>query len=250
MPMINRIARFLNWYVLERNTLGSLLARAASSRLNGLAKNCRRTDDYIDLAFRFGLVGLHPAYLLYVAPNQVRDEIAQLATTVQSLKPSTVLEIGTANGGTLFLWSRLASSDATIVSVDLPGGPLGGGYPKWKIPFYGSFARDGQRIWLVRGDSHDPTIFREVTRILGVRKLDFLFVDGDHTYEGVRKDFEMYSPLVRRGGLMAFHDIVPHPPGSGCEVSKFWNEVGNKHKGLEIVKDWRQGWAGIGLLYA
>jgi hypothetical protein len=30
--------------------------------------------------------------------------------------------------------------------------------------------------------------------------VDFLFIDGDHTYEGVKKDFEMYSPLVRREG--------------------------------------------------
>jgi len=42
--------------------------------------------------------------------------------------------------------------------------------------------------------------------------LDFLFIDGDHTYEGVKRDFEMYSPLVRNGGIIAFHDIVKHPP--------------------------------------
>jgi cephalosporin hydroxylase len=186
---------------------------------------CRNIDDCIDLAFDFGLVGLRPAYLLYIIPTQVRDELAELAGIVDGLEPSIVLKISTANGGTLFLWSRLANSDATVVSVDLPGGQLGGGYPKWKLPFYRSFARNQQRIALIRGDSHDPTVHREVVRILGTRQLDFLFVDGDHTYEGVRNDFRMYSPLVRKGGLMAFHDIVSHPPGSGCEVSKFWNEV-------------------------
>jgi hypothetical protein len=40
------------------------------------------------------------------------------------------LEIGTARGGTLFFLTRLASPHATIVSVDLPGGPFGGGYPR------------------------------------------------------------------------------------------------------------------------
>jgi cephalosporin hydroxylase len=246
MFMINRIAYFLNWNILERSVLGTLLAKAASAKLDAAVKKCQETDDYIDLAFRFGLVGLH---LVYLIPNQVRDEIAQLASTVQSLRPGSVLEIGTANGGTLFLWTRLAASDATIVSVDLPSGLLGEGYPKWKLPFYKSFARDQQRIALIRGDSHDPTVYREVTRMLGTRQLDFLFVDGDHTYEGVKNDFRMYSPLVRKGGLMAFHDIVSHPPGSGCEVSKFWNEVESNYNGLEIVKDPRQGWAGIGLLY-
>jgi predicted O-methyltransferase YrrM len=40
-------------------------------------------------------------------------------------------------------------------------------------------------------------------------KVDFLFIDADHSYEGVKKDFEMYSPLVRKGGIIAFHDIIP-----------------------------------------
>jgi predicted O-methyltransferase YrrM len=43
------------------------------------------------------------------------------------------------------------------------------------------------------------------------KRLDFLFIDGDHTYEGVKQDFEMYTPLVRKGGLVAMHDIVPPP---------------------------------------
>jgi predicted O-methyltransferase YrrM len=250
VPVVNRIAHFLNWYVLERSPLGSLLARAASAKLIALARKCRNTDDYINLAFDFGLVGLRPAYLLHIIPTQVRDELAELAGIVDNLEPSAVLEIGTANGGTLFLWSRLASSDATVVSVDLPGGQLGGGYPKWKIPFYKSFARDKQRIWLVRGNSHDVNVFRKVRRILGTRQLDFLFVDGDHSYGGVKRDHEMYSPLVRKGGVVAFHDIVPHPLDSGCEVSKFWNEVKNMQGALEIVKDLSPRWGGIGLLYA
>ncbi|MCS7366302.1 MAG: class I SAM-dependent methyltransferase [archaeon YNP-WB-062] len=67
--------------------------------------------------------------------------------------------------------------------------------------------------------------------------MDFLFIDGDHTYEGVKKDFEMYSPLVRGGGIIAFHDIVQHPPETGCEVSGFWNEIKLRYKYREIVED-------------
>jgi predicted O-methyltransferase YrrM len=250
MVAVNRIAHFLNWYVLERSPLGPLLARAASAKLVALSSKCRNTDDYIDLAFNFGLVGRRQAYLLYIIPTQVREELAELAGIVDSLEPNAVLEIGTAYGGTLFLWSRLASSDATVVSVDLPGGEGGGGYPKWKIPFYKSFARDKQRIWLVRGNSHDVNVFHRVRRILGTRQVDFLFVDGDHTYGGVKRDHEMYSPLVRKGGVVAFHDIVPYPLDSGCEVSKFWNELKNTQGAREIVNDLRLRWGGIGLLYA
>ena len=45
-------------------------------------------------------------------------------------KPRFLLEIGTARGGTLFLFTRVSSSDALIISVDLPGGLFGGGYPE------------------------------------------------------------------------------------------------------------------------
>ena len=31
-------------------------------------------------------------------------------------------------------------------------------------------------------------------------------IDGDHTYEGVKADFERYAPLVRRGGVIIFDD--------------------------------------------
>jgi predicted O-methyltransferase YrrM len=79
--------------------------------------------------------------------------------------------------------------------------------------------------------------------------VDFLFIDGDNTYEGVKKDFEMYSLLVRNGGVIAFHDICPHPPETGCEVSRFWNKVKQRYKYAEIVKDCNQKWSGICVLY-
>lgn len=36
--------------------------------------------------------------------------------------------------------------------------------------------------------------------------IDFLHIDGDHTYEGVKIDWELYSPKVRRGGYITIHD--------------------------------------------
>lgn len=37
-------------------------------------------------------------------------------------------------------------------------------------------------------------------------KIDFLFIDGDHSYEGVKKDFELYSTLVNDNGIIVIHD--------------------------------------------
>lgn len=37
-------------------------------------------------------------------------------------------------------------------------------------------------------------------------KIDFLFIDGDHTYEGVKKDFDLYSKLLSDNGIIVIHD--------------------------------------------
>jgi hypothetical protein len=59
----------------------------------------------------------------------------------------------------------------------------------------------------------------------------------------------MYSPLVKMGGIIALHDICPHPSETGCEVNKFWSEIEARYKYAEIVGDLNQKWAGIGILY-
>lgn len=179
---------------------------------------------------------------------QIRHEILELLRILHKTKPKYILEIGTAGGGTLFLFSRIASEDAIIISIDLPGGRFGGGYPKWRIPVYKSFAIQNQRIYLIRGDSNDTATLQKVKAILGSNKLDFLFIDGNHTYPAVKKDFEMYSPLVREGGMIAFHDIVPGPHEKVGGVPKFWKEIENEYVHKEIVEDWTQGGHGIGLI--
>lgn len=37
--------------------------------------------------------------------------------------------------------------------------------------------------------------------------IDFVFIDGDHSYEGCSKDIVAWAPFVKRGGVMAFHDF-------------------------------------------
>ena len=177
----------------------------------------------------------------------------ELAQLIELLKPAAltaVAEIGTAHGGTFWLWCRLASPEALILSLDLPGEFAGGGgTAEETIPVLHSFARDTQEVALIREDSHTATAVREVNQALGVRRLDFLFIDGDHSYAGVKKDFEAYAPLVRSGGLIALHDVLPQP---SSEVNRFWREVTPEFETLEFVdpSDKRGGvpWGGIGVI--
>ena len=81
-------------------------------------------EELVSLIFKCN----HPT----LRPYQNKEELTALVRDVRALRPQTVLEIGTAQGGTLFLWTRLAQADAVIVSLDLPGGRFGGGYPDRK----------------------------------------------------------------------------------------------------------------------
>ena len=211
--------------------------------LNREIKNINNISNALEFAVSF-------QYLTFsIKLAQVKNEITKLLEILKDLNPKIILEIGTAGGGTLYLFTKILDPEATIISVDLPGGSFGGGYSKWKIPLYQSFTKKGQKIKLLRADSHNPKTFKLVKTFLADKKVDFLFIDGDHTYEGVKRDFNMYSSLVKEGGIVAFHDIMETAPGSGCKVNKFWNEIKNDYKYLEIIEDIKQKWAGIGVIY-
>lgn len=183
-----------------------------------------------------------------IKPLQVRSEFKRFAGIVATMKPRFALEIGTFFGGTLFVISRLADRNATIISVDMPGGKFGGGYQWLRAPIYKCFPTKNQRLHLIRGDSHDSDTKGKVKDILNGQELDLLFIDGDHTYSGVKADFDQYSPLVRKGGAVVFHDIAVHPPEVHCEVSDFWNKIKKQYPHEEIIEDRNQGHAGIGVL--
>jgi len=184
-----------------------------------------------------------------IAPGQSKMELLGLLNWIkQRPAPRAVLEIGTARGGTLFCWCALAAPDATILSLDLPGGIHGGGYPPWKLSLYRHFAGPKQKIHLLRGDSHKQEMLNELIRRLPVGGLDFLFIDGDHTLAGVRNDYEMYSPLVKSGGAIIFHDICVHRAEFDCHVDEFWAQLKQGREYWEFIENPAQGQYGIGVI--
>lgn len=223
------------------NSIGQLLVFQAVRKLEKKSEPLTDTDGLVDVAMSYRYLGLT------IRPLQVKEEITELLDLVKELKPKYVLEIGTCSGGSLYLISRVAAPDAVLISVDLPGGNFGGGYPSWKVPLFKSFAKSGQSVVLIRGDSHDEKTVERVKSALRGNKVDFLFIDGDHTYGGVKKDFEAYSPLVRRGGIVALHDVAVDKDSS-VGVSHLWMEIKDKHCTHEIINDISQGWAGIGVV--
>lgn len=172
-------------------------------------------------------------------------ELAPLIALLRERRLRTVVEIGSDRGGTFYAWCRLAEPDALLVSIDLPGSNT----DPARLRGYGG---PGQQLYFVAADSHAPATRDELAGLLGDRRIDFLLIDGDHTYEGVRADFELYAPLVAADGVVAFHDVVPHTTDPACKVDVFWNEVkvGRPHLELVDARDDRGlgRWGGIGVL--
>ncbi|HCU80056.1 MAG TPA: hypothetical protein DGN60_02690 [Chloroflexi bacterium] len=178
------------------------------------------------------------------------SELAPLIRILRRRRLRTVVEIGTFKGGTMWLWCQIAKDDANIVSIDLkPKNSMEKRIDKY---LYG-LAVQSQQISLVRGDSGNVQTKDQLVNKLGLSKIDFLFIDGDHSYQGVKRDFELYAPLVRKGGIVAFHDIVYHPNFPETQVDRYWNELRDKYRFREFIdledeRGWGQ-WGGIGVLY-
>jgi predicted O-methyltransferase YrrM len=182
--------------------------------------------------------------------KQNMGELLGLVKILEARQLSNVCEIGTFKGGTLFIWCQLATDNARLFSIDLPGGPFGGGYDERAVPFFQSFKKPGQVLECIRGDSHSPATRKRLARMMGEERLDFLFIDGDHRYYGVQKDFEDYSPFVRTGGMIAFHDIVERASEPEIEVWRFWKEIKQRYPYDEFIESGAsRRKIGIGVLY-
>lgn len=239
----------INNYLTERLNLYKVRARLASAIIHSKAKKCKEPIDYIKLSNEI----FQTAPLKYIGwpikSGQIQFEIETLLKIVKKIKVDRMLEIGSFNGGTLFLFSKMVNSDAQIISLDLPGAQFGLANEVFSRNLFSNFATKKQTIYPIRGNSHSAKSIDVIKGLLHGKQFDFEFIDGDHTYEGVKQDFEMYSPLVRKGGIIAFHDICKHPINSGCHVEKFWNEIKRSYKYEEIIESPNQNWAGIGVLY-
>jgi predicted O-methyltransferase YrrM len=220
----------------------SVILRDAFSTIS-LLRRINTLDDPAEPADLVDISMQYPA----IAPQQIPSEFLELAELVKKQNCSSVLEIGTFRGATLFVFSRLAEANATIISVDYHFSFLGKLVRIFQNPLFHRMIRRGQKLFLLRKNSHSPDTLASVEEILQGRKLDLLFIDGDHSYEGVRMDFEMYMPLVRSGGLVAFHDIAQSTPQ--VEVKNLWEEIKHDYKHAELVNRGANETMGIGVLW-
>jgi len=154
------------------------------------------------------LLDLHTTPPTPVPILQRQWEFDVLMDLYTRLGPRYVLEIGTYHGGTLYHWLRLAVPNATVVSVETYQTGVDNRH------MYSSWTPDGIALHAIVGNSHDLATVETVRTLLPT--IDFLFIDALHLYDAVLRDWTLYGPLVRRGGIVAVADHGNLPVQRRC----------------------------------
>lgn len=136
----------------------------------------------------------HVKYRSGSSPYMDDAETALLvAACVRRTRPN-ILEIGTARGRTTTtIASVITPFGGKVTTVDILNNPVAG----VDIP-YGLFGT----IKTIRVDPANPDY-----RPLQVCKYDVIFIDGDHSYDAVLKDYNLAVSLLADGGIILFHDV-------------------------------------------
>lgn len=166
-------------------------------------------------------------YLPY--PPQSPYEFEPLCSLVRVVQPKAILEVGSRHGRSLV---RLAEAAMPFVqrvtSIDMPDMCWGQRLSDHglKAMLHSLRARNLQVEYLPV-DSHGPEARSWAKENRGT--FDFIFIDGDHSYEGVKQDFDTFSVCLAPQGVIAFHDIAGNENatsrGLTMGVPRFWREL-------------------------
>lgn len=163
-----------------------------------------------------------------------------LVNKVEQVSPHVIIEIGIGIGGGMKVWEQLLDPGDLYIGVDRR--------PKIEEEIFWDWRNSNRRIEIVIGDSTIPETALKVGEILSYRKVDFLYIDGSHSYEAAKADFKNYMPFVRSGGLVGFHDVESHleqKTGEATAVKKFFDELGGRK---ETSSRWMRPYLGAPMI--
>jgi glycosyltransferase involved in cell wall biosynthesis len=187
----------------------------------------------------------HP--ICFVIPDRINsisgwhEHIPFAMLLVDILKPKIIVELGTQYGTSYCSFCQAVKElklDTRCYAVDTwQGDTHTGSYGaevladlhKHHDPLYGSFS------------SLMQTTFDEALPRFENKTIDILHIDGYHTYEVVKHDFELWLPKVSKRGIVLLHDINYRERDFG--VWKYWDEIKTKYPHFELLHS-----AGLGVL--
>jgi len=180
-------------------------------------------------------------------------EFEELLKEYVKINPSKIIEIGSMYGWSLQHFIHYGADESTVLAIDLPV-RMFVGPTDWRVAIqednyknvWPKWAKAKKsKLYLIPDASQKDSTVKQTKEIFNNEQIDFLFIDGDHRYEAIKQDFILYSPLVRKGGIVAFHDIGEREEGGGA---KFWKEIKNNYTHKEILINEKKE-KGIGVLY-
>lgn len=135
--------------------------------------------------------------------RQDLDEAGTLYRAIRRLGSPVGVEIGRFYGGGTLLLACAVGPDGRLISIDIA--------PKDDSALCEILKATGlsDRVELLVLDANQATVDCA---------LDFVFIDGDHSYEGARKDHNRWVPQVRPGGVVVYHDMAFSRPLSTQEA--------------------------------
>ena len=154
---------------------------------------------------------------------------------------SYVLEIGLGYfGSTHFIWRMIFDKVITIENKNDRIREFGLNIQK----YYGKWILDDGKSYFIHGNSNDPKTIINLYEL--TNEVDIIFIDALHSYESVLTDWLVYSPRVKKGGIVAFHDCEKRFPNRKG-VAEFIDDLesgnidGKKYEMNKIVHSTEQG---------
>jgi cephalosporin hydroxylase len=186
--------------------------------------------------------------------SQNLQEFEELLKEFKKLNVQKFVEIGSLYGWTLQHFIHYSDNNSIAVAIDLPVRQFVGPgdyrvekqehnyknvWPKWA-------KEKNCKLYLIPCESQNPQTLEKTKSIFNNEQIDFLFIDGNHMYTAVQKDYEMYGPLVKKGGIIAFHDIGKNEEGG---VYMLWDQIKTKYTSYKEFLYEKNHEKGTGLLY-
>ncbi len=153
------------------------------------------------------------------------DELCALLAMLKHSHCESVLEVGTYDGNTALNFALNTSDEGNVATIDLPAG----GSPAFALPVERSNANPSEvigRQFYQTAAAPKITSVRQDTAVLDWESLpgpfDMIFIDGCHEYSYVKNDTEKALKVLKRGGLVIWHDYNLEG------VGKYLDEFGRK----------------------
>jgi predicted O-methyltransferase YrrM len=147
-----------------------------------------------------------------------------------------LVEIGVWHGVTTRVLRSVMDPSATLYAVDpYPAGRLGFSFQYLIAHREVGVVRNGRVVW-VRTTGEEAARRHQAQ---GLPPVDFIFIDGDHTYEGLRADWTGWSPQVAPGGVVALHDSrdTKDSPRPGAGSVRYTSETILKEPAFEVIDE-------------